>query len=155
MTEKELHKLKRHDLLVLLVAQGKEAAELQEQLGQTQRALAEMTALSERLKTRLNEKDEQIERLKERLNEKDGQIERLKERLDGKDARIAILEKQIEELHTGRFYETESAASLREISYRLELMLRAAQKAANRYMEKVQAMPARGATTLKGSTGGS
>ncbi len=151
MTEKELHKLKRHDLLSLLVAQGQEGLALETKLAETDGQLNETTRLSERLKERLNEKDAQIERLKERLNEKDAQIERLKEKLDEKDARIHLLEKQVEEIAAGRYAGMENVESLSDISLRLEMMLRAAQKAADRYMKQVQAPPAPAQQNPKGA----
>lgn len=138
MTGKELGKLKRPDLLALLVAQGKEAAAVQERLTETEHNLDQALQLDNRLRAKLDDKDEQIERLKERLNEKDEQIERLKSRLDEKDRRLALLGTQVEELISGQFLSMENIGSLTEISLKLELMLRAAQKATNRYLLDVQ-----------------
>ena len=138
MTEKELSKLKRPDLLAQLMARGKEADELQRQLGETRKTLGEAVQLVQRLKDRLDEKDEQIARLAGRLDQKDEKIEHLKRRLDQKDEKIAALNTQLEELTSGRYLEMEGIRSLTDISERLGLMLRMAQKAADQYIQQVQ-----------------
>lgn len=79
MTEKELHKLRKQDLLQLLLAQGREAAELQEQITKLSASLEETEAGNERLKAKLDEKDELIEKLKSRLDEKDARITKMRE----------------------------------------------------------------------------
>lgn len=152
MTEKELGRLKRPDLLALLVAQGQEAGVLQTQLLETQAALEEAQQLAGRLKDRLDEKDEQIERLKNKLNEKDAQLERLKARLDEKDNRISALTQQIDDLTSGRFLEMEGIRTLTDISTRLDLMLRMAQKAASQYLEEIQQPAGHGGERKEGTT---
>ena len=72
-TDKELQKLRRVDLLELLVDQIKDNDRLTAEND-------ELSDLSERLKAKLDEKDAQIEHLKQRLNMKDDQIKRLEER---------------------------------------------------------------------------
>ena len=72
-SEKELQKLRRMDLLELLLDQIRE----NEKLSATNE---ELTSLTERLKAKLDDKDEQIERLKAKLDDKDEQIQRLEER---------------------------------------------------------------------------
>lgn len=134
MTEKELARLKRPDLLALLVAQGRETGALQKRFEETELRLSQAVQLDNRLKAKLDEKDEQLERLKERLNEKDAQLERLKSRLDEKDRRIELLNAQVEELISGRFLEINGAVTLSDIAFKLDLMLRAAQKATDRYL---------------------
>ena len=71
MTEKEFHKLRRRDLLQLLVAQGKENLQLQAEFDETSAQLQQMQETNERLKARLNEKDALIDKLKGRLDQKD------------------------------------------------------------------------------------
>ena len=82
MTEKELHKLKRQDILHLLLLQVREAEQMRQQMAETEEELQAANKTVERLKNRLDEKDEQIERLKDRLNEKDAQLARLKEMVE-------------------------------------------------------------------------
>lgn len=139
MTEKELHRLKRPDLLALLVAQGRETAALQEKLKGTEEALQAAEELTARLKTRLDEKDAQLERLKARLNDKDAQLARLKARLDEKDDYIALLEKRVEDFDAGDFLKMENVQSLSEVSYCLHFVLRAAQKSVDDYLRRAQA----------------
>lgn len=89
MTEKDLRKLDRHDLLELLVEQTKEASRLRLVLDEREERLLSATASVERLKAKLGDKDEQIERLKGRLDEKDELASKLKSKLDAKDAEMA------------------------------------------------------------------
>ena len=138
MTEKELQKLKRHEVLGLLLLQVKEADELREQLTVTEDRLQTAEQTVERLKSRLNEKDEQLERLKERLNEKDVQINRLKARLDQKDEKIAQLTAEIEGYWQDALDHSEREGSIAEAALRLSGIFEAAQKAVNAYTEAVR-----------------
>lgn len=97
MTEKELHRLKRHDLLQLLLAQGREAAQLQARIDEMGAELEELQNANTRFIERLNDKDIQIGKLKERLDEKDAQMEKFKERLNEKDAQIERLKGRLNE----------------------------------------------------------
>lgn len=71
--DKDLQRLRRVDLLELLVDQIRENDQL---TSENERLLD----LSERLKAKLDQKDAQIEHLKQRLDMKDDQISRLEER---------------------------------------------------------------------------
>lgn len=137
MTEKELGKLKRPDLLALYVARNREADELKKQLDENRKTLSEAVQLVQRLKDRLDEKDERFERLKRKLDDKDVQIDHLKDRLDRKDGKIVGLTRQLEELTAGRYLKMEGVLSLNDLSERIGLMLRVAQKAADGYLEQV------------------
>ncbi len=95
MTDKDLHKLSREDLLKLMLAQSKELTRQKTIVGGMTKTQEENAATIERLKAKLDEKDETIERLKGRLNEKDALLEKLKKRLDDKDK---LLEEKQEEL---------------------------------------------------------
>ena len=53
MTEKDLHKLRRQDLLQLLLAQSREVAGQQERIRELEASEASLQALSERLKGKL------------------------------------------------------------------------------------------------------
>ena len=57
MTEKELHKLKREDLLRLLLAQSREVTRLKTEAEEREAELASLHETNERLKEKLNEKD--------------------------------------------------------------------------------------------------
>ena len=152
MTEKQLHKLRRQDLLQLLVAQGKEAAQLQARLDEAAEELKDLQdtrtrfiermddkdAQIEKLKPRLDEKDAQIEKLTARLNEKDARIEKLIGRLNEKDARIGRLTAEIEQYRSGEILGFEGDPSMEEVSAKLNAVFKAAQKAVNRYLDSVR-----------------
>lgn len=122
MTEKELRRLRRQDLLQLLVEQSREAARLQAESDEKSEGLAQLNESYERLKAKLDDKDAQLERLKEKLNEKDALLEKLKERLnekdtlleklkgrlDEKDTRIGELEQRLEVLQSDRWERLDS-----------------------------------------------
>ncbi len=82
MTEKELYKLHRPDLLQLLLTQGREAADLQTKLTGSSETLAETQDVLERLKGKLDDKDVLIRRLRIHLDEKDEMIRKQQEELD-------------------------------------------------------------------------
>jgi hypothetical protein len=151
MTEKELHKLRRQDLLQLLLAQGREAAQLQARISELSEELERLQETNarfidrmddkdiqiERLKSRLDEKDVQAERFKERLGEKDSQIAKLKHRLDQKDIQIGECRSVIEEYRSGRIFEMGGRVSIAEVGQKLEGIFTAAQKAVDQYLEEI------------------
>lgn len=134
MTEKELHKLHRQDLLQLLVEQGKEALQLGNRLAETESSLNEMQSGNDRLKTKLNEKDEQIDRLKERLDEKDALINKLKSRLDEKDAKIHHLNADVQALQKRRQLEVDEIIRALKLGSLLDLI----QQASDQYMQNLR-----------------
>ena len=107
MTDKDLRKLRRQDLLELLVEQSREAARFQSERDDKQAELSQILESYERLKKKLDEKDAQIEKLKGRLDEKDALLDKLKKRLDLKDAKIENLEAEVEKVRSGKWKETE------------------------------------------------
>lgn len=124
MTIKELQKLKRRDLLQLLVEQSKEALSLQ---------------------TEQEEKDEETARLEEsnvklraKIEDKDIQIERLMERLNSKQQRIAELEAEIEAWHSNRQAGLENAGTVAEAALRFSGIVEAAQRAADQYLYNIR-----------------
>lgn len=120
MTEKEFHKLRRRDLLQLLVAQGKENLQLQAEFDETSAQLQQTRDTNERLKARLNEKD--------------ALIDKLKGRLDQKDARIKKLREDMEAWKTSRQIQLVEAGSIAEAALRLNGIFETAQKAADQYL---------------------
>lgn len=120
MTEREMYKLRKQDLLKLLLAQGQEAAGRQEQINILTASLAEAEAT--------------IERLKEKLNEKDALIEKLKKRLDEKDARINKMREAVKIWRADRKIELEEAGNIAEAALKLNKVFEAAQKAADQYL---------------------
>lgn len=120
MTEKELYKLRKQDLLQLLLTQGQEAAALQRQVIELSTAMNEMERGNERLKTKLNEKDALIEKLKGRLDEKDARIDKMREVMKA--------------WRTSREIELEEAGNIAEAALRINKIFETAQKAADQYL---------------------
>ncbi len=79
MTEKELHKLGRQDLLQLLLVQSREVARQKKATEEIRALLEKERELTDRLKEKLNAKDETIEHLKARLNDKDEALKILRD----------------------------------------------------------------------------
>ena len=94
----QLKKLRRQDLLELLVEQLGENERLSAQIDELQAANAALTDQVERLKGKLDDKDVQIDHLKVKLDDKDRLIDRLKTRLDDKDTVLAECFEGIREL---------------------------------------------------------
>ncbi len=86
MTEKELHKLGRQDLLQLLLVQSREVARQKSAVEEIKALLEKERGLTDRLKEKLDAKDETIEHLKARLNDKDEALKVLRERPSRLDA---------------------------------------------------------------------
>jgi len=81
MTDRELRRLRRQDLLQMLLAQSRESVRLQTELDEKDKDLHLLQENYERLKKKLDEKDAQIEKLKGRLDHKDNEIGGLREEL--------------------------------------------------------------------------
>lgn len=96
-SSKDLQRLNRQDLLELLVGQMREGDELRATIEQKGREIEDLAALGDRLKEKLDLKDEQIEHLKEKLNLKDDQFESLKDKLNLKDAQIEHLKTKLDD----------------------------------------------------------
>lgn len=126
MTEKELRKLKRRDFLQLLLAQGKDMSAVQTRLDETTEELGQLQATNERLKAKLDEKDELIEKLKGRL--------------DNKDATISALQQEIEDMKASRRIELEKAGSIAMAALSLNGIFEVAQKAADQYLYNIRFM---------------
>lgn len=73
-SDKAFRKLRRQDLLELLLEQMRSSDEQRQLIESQASQIEEQNALIEKLKGRLDEKDAQIEHLKDRLNMKDDQL---------------------------------------------------------------------------------
>ena len=98
MTEKELHRLSRQDLLQLLLAQSKEVSRQRAAIEELKNNAEKDHELIDRLKAKLDDKDATIETLKKRLDEKDETIAHLKRRLDAKDETMNKLKADTEDM---------------------------------------------------------
>ena len=110
MTDKELQKLGRRELLELLLEQAKEA---------------------ERLGKLLRETDEQLRQLEE-------SYERLRERLDRKDEKIHELQDALQAEREKASAAPPEIGSLAEAALRLSGVFEAAQQAADQYLESIR-----------------
>ncbi len=117
---KELRRLKRRELLQMLLIQCEETERLQ-------RETDEMRAKMETVM-------ESYGRLKKKLDIKD-------ERLNQKDAKIRELTLEIEELKTAGQNAFESESSAAEAAYRLSELIEEVQKAAEQYMANIRKYP--------------
>ena len=117
MGNKELRRLKRRDLLQMLLAQCEETERLEKELGET--------------RTELEDLQEGYERLKKKLDIKD-------ERLNQKDAKIAEIKAEVEKIQTSRVIELEEAGSIAEAALRLNGIFEAAQRCAEQYLMNVK-----------------
>lgn len=112
MTDRELQKLGRRELLQLLLEQAKEA---------------------ERLGKRAAELEEQLRQTEEGY-------ERLRDRLDSKDAQIHELQDTLEAEREKREIDLENVGSIAEASLRLNGVFDAAQRAADYYLQRIQTL---------------
>lgn len=110
MTDKEMHKLSRRELLQLLLAQVKETDKVKQSLAEREKELTELQENYERLRKRLDQKDEKIHTLQDTL------------RRDRNTRRIKLQE----------------AGSIAEAALRLNGIFDIAQKAADQYLENVR-----------------
>ncbi len=117
MTGRELRRLRRRELLRMLLVQCEESERLQEE--------------ADKIKKKFDDMSESYERLKKKLDVKD-------ERLNEKDARIAELEEELEKLKESREAELENLESIAATALRLDEMFEEAEAAAEAYLEKVR-----------------
>lgn len=141
MEDQELRKLKRVELLEIMVEQGRAVGELRQQMEEQEKHIQEMEA-------ELQEKTETIERLKEKLNKKDEEMQkqvqqisivykRLRNRLNEKDDSIRSLQAALDEerAHPIVFEKTDS---LDDAAEELNRIFQDAQKAATQYLEMIK-----------------
>lgn len=137
VTDKELQKLNRRELLQLLLEQAQESEHLRGELAAAEERAREMDETFTRLRQRLNDKDTQIE-------EQEETFARLRQRLDQKDARIRELEEAAERSEAaGGVREIQVAGlsevgSIAEAALQLNGIFEAAQKAADLYLQTVR-----------------
>lgn len=110
MTNKELRRLSRQELLQLLLALSEDFEELKKTLADTREELATLTDTYERLRKRLDSKDEKIHGLQDAL----------------------------EAERNRRSIELSEAGNIAEAALRLNGIFEAAQKAADQYLYNMQ-----------------
>lgn len=124
MTGKELQKLRRQDILQLLLAQSREAVRLQEEQKELEEELLRIEKNNEHLTDRLSEKDA--------LNHK------LKGRLEEKDKRITGLETELEQWNLHKEKVINEAGSVADATLQLNGVFEAVQHAADQYLYNIR-----------------
>lgn len=117
MADKELKKLKRRELLQMLLIQCEESERLQGELDEITTEHEAMSESYERLKVKLSVKDD---------------------RLNQKDAKIAELKKEIEEIKSSRTTEFAETDSISEAIDRLNEIFETAQQAVDQYLANIR-----------------
>lgn len=120
MTEKELHKLKPKDLVLLLLQQTSEIMQLYERVEQKHAELKTVT--------------EENNNLKEALNESDAELEELKKKLDEIDFNIRSLTIEKDLMMKDQEIPMEETGSLINAARKLTEIFMTAQQEANRYL---------------------
>ena len=144
MTDQELRKLKRPELLEIMLRQGRALTDLRAQheavlqkQGETEAALAEARETLDRLKKKLDQKDLEMQ---EHNDEMDATFERLKRRLDAKDVEIGELREQLEREQSLQMIRLTEPGSIAEQALRLIHIFEDAQRAAEQYIEAVRSL---------------
>ena len=131
MTDKQLQKLGRRDLLQLLLDQAKETEQLREEVAAAAERAKEMEKTFQRLRERLDEKDAKIREMGETYD-------RLRDRLNDKDAQIQELNNTLQAEREGKVSALTEVGSIAEAALRLNGIFEAAQRAADLYLQKIQ-----------------
>ena len=124
MTVKELQKLKRQELLQLLLTQSKEVAGLKKELEAKDKEMIGLVESNERLGARVREKDD--------LND------RLRGRLEDKKIRIMNLEAELEAWKTDRRDELDKMDSIADAALKLNGVFETVQQAADQYLYNIR-----------------
>lgn len=124
MTVKELQKLKRQELLQLLLTQSKEVAGLKKELEAKDKEMIGLVESNERLGARVREKDD--------LND------RLRGRLEDKNIRIMNLEAELEAWKTDRRDELDKMDSIADAALKLNSVFETVQQAADQYLYNIR-----------------
>lgn len=131
MADRELRKLKRRELLQMLLVQCEETERLQRE--------------TDEIKEQYDSMLESYTRLKKKLDVKDA-------RLNQKDAKIAELNRTIEEMSTSKAIELEEAGSIAEAALRINGVFEAAQRAAEQYLMNVRHLSEKAAAKAQAKT---
>lgn len=124
MTVKELQKLKRQELLQLLLTQSKEVAGLKKELEAKDKEMIGLVESNERLGGRVREKDD--------LND------RLRGRLEDKNIRIMNLEAELEAWKSDRRDELDKMDSIADAALKLNSVFETVQQAADQYLYNIR-----------------
>lgn len=124
MTVKELRRLRRQELLLLLVEQGRNIASLKEEQEEKDKEEQQFEDSNGRLEKKAEEKDILIEKLKGRLEKKEEQIKELR---NEKEAWLADRQAHLEQ-----------SDSIADAVLRLNRFCEMAQQAADQYLYNIR-----------------
>lgn len=124
MTGKELQKLRREELLQLLLEQSREVARLQTECEEKDNELLRFEQNNDRLRAKLEEKEVLIHKLEKRRSHKDDHIRGL--------------EADMAQWRAERKTELEKSGSVAGAALRLNGILKAAQLAADQYLYNIR-----------------
>lgn len=139
MTGKELQKLRRQELLQLLLEQSREVAQLRAEHSDADQQARQL--------------EESNQRLEARLGDKDALRGRLQGRLDAKEGRIQQLEGKIAAWREARRGELGRAGTVAGAAVRLNGLHGAAQQAAGQYLYNIRLRCQAGAAPQAGGQG--
>ena len=124
MTVKELQKLRRQELLQLLVEQGRVIVNLMNEQDELEKEILQF--------------EDSNERLGKKVEEKDIMIERLTGRLRNKEEKIAELKTEKETWSSDRQVHLEQSDSIADAVLRLNRFCEVAQQAADQYLYNIR-----------------
>lgn len=129
MADKELRRLKRRELLEMLLVQCQETERLQRERDEIQERFDEMSESYERLKQKLDIKDE-------RLNQKDAKIAEKREQITELRQQITELRQQITELEENRAVDVAETGAIADATLKLNEALEDARRIAEQYLTR-------------------
>lgn len=136
MADKELRRLKRRELLEMLLVQCQEAERLQHESDKTREEFEVLSESYERLKKKLDVKDE-------RLNQKDAKIAELRQEIE--ELKMSK-ETEMAELKKAREAEMAEVGIIVEAALKLSEACEEARRASEQYLLKMGKLPERSRT---------
>ena len=127
MTEKEFRKLKRGDLLELLLAESRENTDMNHQLEQLQEQKKTLMKINAKLRQQFQQKDTELSAVLQRMEQKDLEIRELRQ--------------NVEELRKARDLKIEKAADdITDVTLKMRGVFETARKAADLYLAHIEGL---------------
>ena len=127
MTEKEFRKLKRGDLLELLLAESRENTDMNHQLEQLQEQKKTLMKINAKLRQQFQQKDTELSAVLQRMEQKDLEIRELRQ--------------NVEELRKAREFKIEKAADdITDVTLKMRGVFETARKAADLYLAHIEGL---------------
>ena len=127
MTEKEFRKLKRGDLLELLLTESRENTDMNHQLEQLQEQKKTLMKINAKLRQQFQQKDTELSAVLQRMEQKDLEIRELRQ--------------NVEELRKARDLKIEKAADdITDVTLKMRGVFETARKAADLYLAHIEGL---------------